>query len=103
MTVETEAIVEAVKEHAQEHYDEGGWDVIVECWEDVDIAKVITESTLLCAEYAIDYFRDELVAVWAERQTDAIISGYGSMEAYNRRHEDEAASYAEHVARQAGL
>ena len=85
MTEETEKIVEAIKEHAQEHYDEGGWDVIVECWEDVDIAKVVTDETLLCAEYAIEYFRTELVSVWAERQNDAIISGYGSMEAYERR------------------
>jgi hypothetical protein len=88
MTEETERIVEAIKEHAQEHYDEGGWDVIVECWEDVEIAKVVTDETLLCAEWAIKYFEEELVSVWAERQHDAIICGYGSMAAYARRHED---------------
>ena len=85
MTEETEAIVEAIKEHAQEHYDEGGWDVVVECWEDVDIAQVVTNETLLCAEWAIKYFEEELVSAWSERQMDAIICGYGSMEAYERR------------------
>lgn len=88
MTEETEVIVEAIKAHAQEHYNDGGWDVIVECWEDVDIANVVTEETLLSAEWAIAYFRDELVTVWSERQMDAIICGYGSVEAYERRHED---------------
>lgn len=94
MTPEVEKIVEAVKEHAQEHYEDGGWDVIVECYSDRNIADIITEDTILFAEAAIEQFSD-LVSVFAERQHDAIISGYGSMEAYERRHEDYAQAVRE--------
>jgi len=61
MTAEVENIVNAVKEHAQDNY-EGGWDVIVESWSDADIAQVIVEDTILCAEDAIAQFSDFLAA-----------------------------------------
>lgn len=33
--------IAAVRAYALEHYNEGGWDILVECWEDADIEKAI--------------------------------------------------------------
>jgi hypothetical protein len=37
----TAELVSAVKKHALENYDRDGWDYIVECWSDADIAEQI--------------------------------------------------------------
>jgi hypothetical protein len=61
-------LVERVKAHALAHYTDGGWDVIVECWDDEDIADAIAPAT---------NFRDairnmkEFVEIYEERQADA--------------------------------
>lgn len=34
-------LIDAVKAHALDHYSTGGWDYIVECWSDADIADAI--------------------------------------------------------------
>ena len=34
-------LVQAVKDHAVKNYETGGWDYVVECWEDADIANEI--------------------------------------------------------------
>jgi hypothetical protein len=34
-------LVEAVKAHARDHYEDGGWDVLVECYSDSDIAGIV--------------------------------------------------------------
>lgn len=34
-------LVDAVRAHAVEHYNEGGWDYVVECWEDWEILAVV--------------------------------------------------------------
>ncbi len=39
-----EAMVEAVKAHAIKNYDSDGWDTIVECYEDRELAEEIRES-----------------------------------------------------------
>lgn len=36
-----EELIHAVRSHAITHYNEGGWDVLVECWSDADIAEQI--------------------------------------------------------------
>jgi hypothetical protein len=64
-------LVEAVKDHAEQHYDEGGWDVIVECYDDAEIAEVI--KGVRTVKGALARFAP-LVSVWDERQTDARIS-----------------------------
>jgi len=67
----TAALVEQVKAHALEHYNDGGWDVLVECWSDEELAEVVGKKRTLrsaLAEFA------PLVSVWAERQADAVIS-----------------------------
>jgi hypothetical protein len=34
-------LVEAVKQYARDHYEEDGWDVLIECYSDLDIARAI--------------------------------------------------------------
>jgi hypothetical protein len=34
-------LVQAVRDYANANYNEGGWDIIVECWSDADIASEI--------------------------------------------------------------
>jgi len=70
--------VEAVKKHALEHYEDGGWDVIVECWEDEQIESYLydTDSGPATEEEAIDMFAKGVVAVWADRQADARNSAF---------------------------
>lgn len=34
-------MVKAVKDHAAKNYNQDGWDYVVECYEDTDIAEII--------------------------------------------------------------
>lgn len=64
-------LIAAVKAHALAHYNDGGWDVIVEAWEDSDIAECI-EGAGTAAEAIAKVSR--VVEVYADRQADARIS-----------------------------
>jgi hypothetical protein len=63
------AFVQEVKEFALAHYAQGGWDVILECWDDSEIEEILTNAkgdeiaawSLICA----------LVEVWADQQAFA--------------------------------
>lgn len=61
-------LVEAVKDHATEHYNDGGWDMLVEAYEDDQIAEVIGGARTV--KGALAKFKP-LVSVWADRQADA--------------------------------
>jgi hypothetical protein len=37
-------LILAVRAHAEANYDQDGWDYLVECWEDADIAKQIGKA-----------------------------------------------------------
>ncbi len=37
-------LIAAVKAHAVANYETGGWDFIVECWDDSDIAEALDEA-----------------------------------------------------------
>lgn len=65
-------LVAAVKAHALAHYDDGGWDVIVECWGDQQIADALTSAVdpIRTAEQAIAHFANGVVAIWADQQAD---------------------------------
>lgn len=67
MNVKAE-LVEAVKAHALAHYNDGGWDVIVECWDDEQIAERIGQARTV--KGALAKFAT-LVDVWSDRQADA--------------------------------
>lgn len=71
-------LVRAVKHYALTHYDEGGWDVIVECWDDEQIVEHLRYAEVddvTDPRLAIDAFRDA-VAVWADQQADARNSAF---------------------------
>lgn len=69
------SLVKAVQEYALKHYNDGGWDVIVECWSADEIASEVTESLCKTPEDAIKVFAP-MVDVWADRQADAINSAF---------------------------
>lgn len=58
--------------HAGEHYTEGGWDVIVECWT-VDLVLEAVEG--MTWDEAWELFKN-LASVWADRQADARNSAF---------------------------
>lgn len=68
-------LVEYVKRHALDHISDGGWDVIVECWDDDMIAKRLAEVNARSYRTALAAFRS-LVATWADRQADARNSAF---------------------------
>ena len=93
-----QALVDGVKAHAQEHYNEGGWDVVIECYTDEMIAAHLKEpdyrvtyepGTYRIAsegwvpgcdgnstvEQAIAKFA-ALVSIWDDRQQDAVNSAF---------------------------
>lgn len=72
-----EQLVEVVKTHAQEHYEDGGWDVLVECYSDAEISEHLEQDAPDATEpeEAIRAFQ-WLVDVWHERQQDAINSAF---------------------------
>lgn len=63
-------LVKALRAHALANYEKGGWDVIVECWSDEEIAKQLTEDGAVTLEDAIKSFAPQ-IEVWAERQAEA--------------------------------
>lgn len=42
--VKDEDLIDAVRAHAVKHYEEDGWDFVVECWEDWEILAVVRGS-----------------------------------------------------------
>jgi hypothetical protein len=62
-------MIAAVKNYAIEHYNEDGWDSIVECYDDSDIkedignAATVEEAIRNVARFCI---------LWDERRTDAL-------------------------------
>lgn len=74
MPEEMFAIAQAVMDHAGAHYTDGGWDVIVECWELSDIIQAVVDVGKVwpCTKgEAIEILEVTMVAVWADRQADA--------------------------------
>lgn len=68
-------LVEHVKAHAQAHYEDGGWDVVVECYDDEMIEEVLDDNNARTPADAIKAFTP-MVDVWDDRQQDAINSAF---------------------------
>lgn len=62
-------LVQAVREHATAHCDEGGWDCIVECWSDQEILEVVEKHGATSTERAISCIA-EYAALYNERRFD---------------------------------
>lgn len=61
-------LVAAVRNYAEQHYDDGGWDVIVECCDDQWIADTIATSG--------GTWEAVMANVWSDRQADARNSAF---------------------------
>lgn len=66
-------LIEQVKAYALEHYEDGGWDVVVECYDDAMIAEVIGKARTL--KGALAKFKT-VVSIYADRQADARNSAF---------------------------
>lgn len=44
MAVNTQELVAAVRRHAEANYTKDGWDYLVECWSDEEIAEQIGQA-----------------------------------------------------------
>lgn len=67
------ALIAAVKRYATDHYTDGGWDVIVECFTDEELDVAIGKATTLRGAL---YKLRAPVSVWADRQADAMNSAF---------------------------
>lgn len=74
----TQELYDAVQAYATDHYTDGGWDVIVECFELQDL-----DDCLQCFPDGHEPTLDEvivalkpLIEIWADRQADAINSAF---------------------------
>jgi hypothetical protein len=69
----TNTLVDFIKAHALANYENGGWDVVVECYDDAQIAEVLGDASTEAE--AIEKFAF-MVDIWADRQADAINSAF---------------------------
>lgn len=71
------SLAQEVYSYAEANYNEGGWDVIVECMTLDEIADRLKDADLeeLTPAAAIDSFRPS-VSVWSEREADARNSAF---------------------------
>ncbi len=78
----TQELGRAIKDHALVHYEDGGWDVVVECWDDAEIAETIGEAEASTIAEALDAFAPlidafaPLIDAWSDRQADARNSAF---------------------------
>lgn len=71
-------LAQAVIDHATKHYEEGGWDVVVECMTVEDIVggwEASDNPAPTTVEEAVATFAAP-VSVWADRQADARNSAF---------------------------
>lgn len=65
----------AIYKYAEDHYTDGGWDVVVECWTLDMIEEYLIKRGARTFAEAIEAMKD-LVDVWADQQADAINSAF---------------------------
>jgi hypothetical protein len=63
-------LASTIASFALEHYEAGGWDVVVECWTTEEIDRHLQECNAHTKWDAVCAFRD-ITDVWAEKQADA--------------------------------
>ncbi len=68
-----EPLVDAVIQHAEDHYTEGGWDVIVECYDRAMVSDLIGQARTPKGAIAK---AASIVSIYADRQADAINSAF---------------------------
>lgn len=65
------SLAQAVMDHANEHYNDGGWDVIVETQSIIDLEQELEAEGINSVRAAIRHFKNGTVAIWADRQAEA--------------------------------
>ena len=71
-TVSKEEMVKAVRAHAKAHYEKGGWDILVECWDDAQILEAIgnrvrtVNGAIASCYYALKPSADQRADIMAE-------------------------------------
>lgn len=68
-------MVAAVKKHARAHYNDDGWDSIVECYHDSELAREITEGGCKTIDEAIAHVGWGC-KVWNDRRKDVIAESF---------------------------
>jgi len=53
-------MVKAVLDHAADHYEEDGWDYVVECWTPAEVAEKLEHAGAQTPEEAIDVIHCEV-------------------------------------------
>lgn len=61
-------LIKAIRAHALENYETGGWDMIYECYEDSEIQRVLEEENLTTLESAVAYIGKNIAGVYDERR-----------------------------------
>jgi hypothetical protein len=69
----TKEMVDGVKAHAVENYEEDGWDYLVECYDDAEVAELIEGATTVAEAIELaaeimkikdDYRKDIQATAW---------------------------------------
>ena len=66
-------ILMQIRDYARAHYEDGGWDVIEECWSDDRLREEIRKRKTYNATMK---FLRRLVSIWADQQADARNSAF---------------------------
>lgn len=77
--MDRETLIERVKAHAKAHYNDGGWDVFVECYGDREYNEFIDRELQYQPDADEDKVFEEFAAtasIWADREADAINSAF---------------------------
>jgi len=75
MSVRTRGIAKAVYAYAEDHYYDGGWDVIVECYTLEMLEEVIVKEGWTRPQEAIEFYKG-IASIYDDRQQDAINSAF---------------------------
>jgi hypothetical protein len=68
------SLVDFIKKYALDHYEDGGWDIVAECYDDEQIESVLWEHDARTQADALEAF--SFVSVYADRQADAMNSAF---------------------------
>lgn len=75
MSVRTRGIAKAIYAYAEDHYNDGGWDVIVECYTIDMLEEVVIREGWKRPQEAIKFF-EGIADIYNDRQQDAINSAF---------------------------
>lgn len=65
-----EQIAKQIMEYAQEHYEEGGWDYVVECHTIESIVQALNENYLTTLDSGLRYFQ-EAYGIYGEMRQES--------------------------------